>query len=77
MISEKIRNRTEQLMALRRAGKLNGRLFDLAMAGYLDDADAVARIEATPVPETRRACGRGGILDFVGSRLRRAKGGAA
>ena len=77
MISDKIRNRTEQLMDLRRAGKLNGRLFDLAMAGYLDDADAVARIEATPVPETRRSCGGLGVFDFVGSRLRRMRGGTA
>lgn len=77
MTSETIRNRTLQLMALRRDGKLTGELFDLAMAGYLVDADAVARIEATPVPEPRRVCGLAGVLDFVGFRRRRASGGAA
>lgn len=76
MLSETLRNRTRQLMELRRTGKLTGPLFDLAMAGFLIDADAVARIEATPVPETRRACGLAGVLDFVGFRHRR-QGGAA
>jgi hypothetical protein len=74
MISETIRNRTLQLMELRRAGKLTGPLVDLALAGYLTDADAVARIETAPVPESRRTCADAGILDFVGSRLRRIGG---
>lgn len=77
MISDKIRNRTEQLMKLREDGRLTGPLFDLAMAGYLGDADAVARIEAAPVPESRRSCGGLGVFDFVGSRLRRMRGGTA
>jgi hypothetical protein len=77
MISETIRNRTLRLMELRRAGKLTGPLVDLALAGYLTDADAVARIETMPVPEARRACAGAGVLDFVGSRLRRMTGGAA
>ena len=74
MIAEKIRNRVRHLMELRDRQELTGPAFDLAMAGFLADADSVERIEAAPVPETRRHCRDANVLDFVDARR---KGDAA
>ena len=71
MIADKIRNRARQLMELRQAGTLTGQAFDLAMAGFLADADAVALIEAAPVPEARRSCRLHNVIDLLTARLRR------
>ena len=76
MISENIRNRARHLMELREKKALTGRAFDLAMAGFLTDADAVARIEAAPIPQARRSCAAANVIDFLKPAFQRRGGGA-